>query len=123
MTTVTDGVMYLLGPFLILLASGIIVFMTYAYFTVLLPMLESHISLKWVLHVSYVVFILMNIIFNYALCVFTSNKGEQYNRVVRELAIASDFEYPEVRDNLCMQKFEDTIHQYYYIFTVRQKTK
>lgn len=45
-------------------------------------------------HITFVVFILIEIIFNYYMCVTTRNTGPSYDKVVRELAKSTDFDYP-----------------------------
>jgi len=45
-------------------------------------------------HVTFVVWILIEIIFNYYMCVTTRNTGPSYDKVVRELAKSTDFDYP-----------------------------
>jgi len=47
------------------------------------------------LHCLWVCFILVNVLFNYFLCVTTRNSGPHYDQVVRELAVATKFIYPE----------------------------
>ena len=112
-----DGFVYLLGPFLILFASVIISGLSYTYFYILLTMIKRAnaeapaIYNNPYLHTVYVCFILTNVIFNYIACVTTSNKGQKYERVVRELADATDFVYPETQDETRQAKrdFEDKI--------------
>lgn len=140
--------MYVLGPILILLASAIIVGLTYTYFCVVLPMLTGT---NWVLtnsdwdeywsirgyttsglaeyepleqitrvnltllalsttrgalHTVLVVFFLVNIIFNYVLCVKTRNDGPSYDDVARDLARVTGFSYPETENELAQCKNE-----------------
>lgn len=97
---VMESVVYWIGPLLILLASAIIFTLAYTFFTVLLPMIHrKHIDSIWripmmTFHTCWVVFILIQIIFNYASCVLQRHTGPPYDRVVRELAIVTDFAYP-----------------------------
>ena len=60
-------------------------------------------------HVGWVVFLLYNIIWNYACCVMTQHKGPTYDQVVRELAQATNFTFPETPSEVEMyrQDFED----------------
>lgn len=112
-----DGFVYLLGPFLILFASVIISGLSYTYFYILLPMIKrayAEVPAFYndpYLHTAFVCFILTNVIFNYVACVTTSNKGPKYERVVRELADATGFVYPETLDETRQAKrdFEDKI--------------
>ena len=52
------------------------------------------------LHICVVVFLLVNIVFNYFMCVTTRNKGKNYDLVVRELALATNFHFPESQSQL-----------------------
>lgn len=51
-------------------------------------------------NVTFVVFILIEIIFNYFMCVTTRNNGPSYGKVVRELAESTNFDYPTSPQNL-----------------------
>ena len=93
---------YLLGPVLICLASAIIGLLVYTYFTVIKDMLQLHYNDIWYGnyiiygHTSMVLFLLVNVVVNYALCVATSNtKGRSYDMVMREMALATGFHFPE----------------------------
>ena len=115
LTTFADGFIYLLGPFLIAFASVIISGLAYTYFFVLLPMMErANAKDPWCtfhtrMHTTFVCFLLTNVVFNYVACVTTSNKGEKFDRVVRELADATAFTYPETPEEVVQAKrhFED----------------
>lgn len=65
------------------------------------------------LHTLVVVFFLVNILYNYYLCVMTSNSGPQYGIVVRELAEVTGFDYPETEEELvlCKRDFERKIYE------------
>ena len=100
--TLMESAVYILGPFLILLALSITGLLSYTFFHVLLPMMmEKHAgqgSLQMAVvtvHCTIVIFLLVNILFNYAMCVTTKNDGPVYDRVVRELAGVTGFCYPE----------------------------
>jgi palmitoyltransferase len=107
-TCLMDGTVYILGPILIGFALVIASGLSYSFFYVVLPMMQRayskspYLHLILACHVAYVVLVLSNVLYNYFLCVVTSNKGANYERVVRELADATDFWYPdtpsEVRD-------------------------
>lgn len=93
---------YLLGPVLICLASAIICLLVYTFFTILQPMLHLHYIDTWYgdyviyAHTGLVLFLLVNVVTNYALCVGTSNiKGKSYDKVMREMATATGFHFPE----------------------------
>lgn len=114
-TTVADTALYIIGPILICFAMVIAGCLTYTFFEVMLPMMQKvwgdspYWPLVKGLHVSYVLFILTNVLYNYYLCVRTSNKGLAYERVVREIADATGFPYPETPEEVaqCKQDFED----------------
>mmetsp|Transcript_3278 Transcript_3278/g.6379 ORF Transcript_3278/g.6379 Transcript_3278/m.6379 type:complete len:557 (+) Transcript_3278:31-1701(+) len=122
--SVVDMLIYLLGPLLICLASAIILGLTYTFFYVMLPMLSGGPNTAIALrpqtvtdsagaadanadatgitytktvcaHIAFVFFLLINVVHNYVLCVTTRSNGPSYDRVVRELAEATGFRYPE----------------------------
>lgn len=101
--TLMESAVYILGPFLILLALSITALLSYTFFHILVPMMmEKHAakSTSWQVfvvaaHCVMVVFLLVNILFNYAMCVMTRNDGPAYDRVVRELATVTGFVFPE----------------------------
>lgn len=129
MMSVVDWGMYLLGPILISVALGIMLGLTHTFFYVLLPMIrdqdelrrlgaeavavvvEKSITPKVAAHVALVFFFLVNVIHNYFLCVTTRNNGPNYDRVVQELADATDFSYPKSAEEIraFRQDFEDMI--------------
>lgn len=93
-----EKLVLLLGPILICFASAIISGLTWTFFTILLPMIKhKHENNPWIIagHIAMVIFLLVEICFNYFMCVTTRNKGPNYDRVVRELALATNFDYPE----------------------------
>lgn len=57
-----------------------------------------------IFHTLIVAFFLINVIYNYYQCVTTSNSGEVYNVVVRELAHVTNFDYPETDEELIQCK-------------------
>jgi len=46
-------------------------------------------------NIAYVLFVLVEITFNYYMCVTTRNNGPSYDKVVRELAESTNFDYPK----------------------------
>lgn len=97
-TWVVEKFVLILGPLLICFASVIIFGLSWTFFTILLPMIQhKHDHNLWILlgHVMMVAFLLVEICFNYYMCVRTPNKGPNYDRVVRELALATNFDFPE----------------------------
>jgi hypothetical protein len=110
-----EGFVYLIGPLLIILALGIIGLLSHVFFFIVLPMLQlkhaesSFRNLYLGLHCTLVIFLLVNILFNYFLCVTTRNKGTNYDKVVRELASATDFSFPETPEAVAqyLRDYED----------------
>lgn len=130
-----ESLIYAIGPILIVLALGIIYILTYTFATILIPMLKESYSMRVVeveaaastnpsrtilvlplqgrvliaLHIGYVAFVVCNILYNYFYCVFTKHSGANYNAVVRELAQATNFVYPETPSQVSGYKreFED----------------
>jgi palmitoyltransferase len=100
-TVVVEKAVLVLGPILICFASAIIGGLSWTFFTIILPMMHHQYQDSpyqyWILggHVTFVVFLLYQIIFNYFMCVTTPNKGVNYDTVVREMAAVTDFAYPE----------------------------
>lgn len=106
-----------LGPFMVFIALGIVVTLSYTFFTIILPMLapEGSMSYNGMIHVSIVVFILINVLFNYYQCVTV--KQSLHDEVVRELAIVTGFQYPETDAELYSYK-----HQFLKLIRDRQET-
>jgi palmitoyltransferase len=110
-----EGFVYLLGPVLIVLALSIIGLLTYTFFHILLPMLDlkykdaSYRVVILGLHCLWVIFVVASILFNYFMCVTTRNVGPHYDKLVRELAEATDFSYPETPEAIALYRrdFED----------------
>lgn len=107
---IVEMVVYWLGPLLIALASSIIGLMLYAFMTVMLPMIvrkhaENQFGAVVIgLHCSLVLYLLVQIVFNYYCCVVQKHKGPLYDKIVRELADAMDFQYPETQESLASHK-------------------
>jgi palmitoyltransferase len=97
---------YLIGPLLICLALAIVCLLTYTFFTVLLPMMQlkhaqsPYRSLIIGLHCTVVVFLLVNILYNYAACVLTKHSGARYDKIVKELASACNLQLPETPEQI-----------------------
>eukprot|EP00934_Nitzschia_sp_Nitz4_P002406 Nitzschia sp. Nitz4//scaffold28_size193895//150477//152134//NITZ4_001680-RA/size193895-augustus-gene-0.313-mRNA-1//-1//CDS//3329546027//2401//frame0 len=110
-TWVVEKFVLVLGPILIVFASLIIAGLSHTFFTILMPMIYHKHALidpetntpflptsgltVLTFHVGMVLFLLMEICFNYFMCVMTPHKGPNYDAVVRELAQATQFVYPE----------------------------
>lgn len=113
-----ETLVYLIGPLLIFLALSIIGLLTFSYFTILLPMLEQKYELSpvkhllLVLHTSFVIFIVGNILFNYYLCAMTRHTGPNYDKAVRALAHATGLLYPETPAQMQQyrQDYEDRMY-------------
>jgi palmitoyltransferase len=69
-----DWAIFLLGPFLIVLATLLITFVVYTGFGILLPSKAAFLSWQWFGYVGTGLFLLFNILFNYFMCV-TTNPG------------------------------------------------
>mmetsp|Transcript_11287 Transcript_11287/g.23102 ORF Transcript_11287/g.23102 Transcript_11287/m.23102 type:complete len:542 (-) Transcript_11287:480-2105(-) len=110
-------IVYLLGPLLIVVALGITSILAYTFFHVMLPMMwekyenyDPNLRLVLIsLHCTWVVFLLVNVLFNYFMCVTTRNAGKNYDRAVRELATVTGFIFPEtpVQQESWRQEYED----------------
>ena len=106
-TTVAETFILLLGPLLICFASAIISGLSWVFFTIYLPMMQFDLNQKEASplryyfeifgNVTFVVFILIEIVFNYFMCVTTRNAGpsSSYDVVVRELAESTNLDYPK----------------------------
>jgi hypothetical protein len=97
-----ESFVYFLGPVLICLASAIIGLLVYTYFTIIMDMLNLYYAGTWygryiiTGHSAFVVYLMISVIWNYALCVCTTNtNGVSYNKVMREMATATGFVFPE----------------------------
>ena len=102
----SDGAMYLLGPVLIILAIGIICILSHTFFTIFVPMMVKNQFSKFriFLHITWVLYILLQITFNYFWCVTTKHNGPVFDSVVRELADATGFVYPETPEEILYWK-------------------
>ncbi|KAG7341462.1 DHHC palmitoyltransferase [Nitzschia inconspicua] len=113
-TTLIEKAVLILGPLLIAFASVIISGLSWTFFTILVPMMKQDYehypfgNLIMVAHVSFVLFLLTEIVFNYFMCVMTRNKGPSYDKVVRELAEVTGFDYPETPQDV--QRFRRDIN-------------
>jgi len=91
--------MIFLGPVMVLISLGIIALLSYTFFIIVLPMLapQGIISGDGILHISIVLGILMNVLYNYYMCYMVKNVdvGPKYDAVVKDLALATGFAYPE----------------------------
>ena len=90
---------------MVVLALGIIGLLSYAFFTIVLPMLagpEGIFGFKGMMHISIVAFILVNVLFNYYKCLTVKNdhQSAEYQEVVRELALATGVQYPESKNEM-----------------------
>jgi len=71
------------------------------FFTLILPLISPNpFSPSYIFHVSAAMFLLVNVTFNYFMCVMTKHRGESYDVVVRELAEKTDFNFPEDEEEL-----------------------
>lgn len=119
-TCVVEKIVLFLGPLLIAFASLIIAGLSWTFFTILLPMMEHKhqndpILQRWIFrfaHVSMVFMLLVEICFNYFMCVTTRNNGKRFDVVVRELALATNVNYPETPQALELYRrdYEDRMY-------------
>jgi hypothetical protein len=100
-TVFVEKAVLVLGPMLICFASLIIAGLSNIFFTIILPMMKQKYAnvpsgnLIIGCHIAMVLFLLIEIIFNYYMCVTTRSKGPNYDRVAREMAEATGFVFPE----------------------------
>jgi len=124
MGSIMDIVMRFLGPFLILVASTIIYFLLYEFFYLVLPLLQHRrFSFWWDIHVSIAIFLLVNVIYNYVLCVRCKHGGEKYHQVLVELARVTDYRLPETEEDLVdlERKYETKIMEVSVLIDSRQE--
>jgi len=103
-----EGFVYLIGPALIVLALSIIALLTITFFRILLPMMHGkhagnpYRTLILMAHSAWVIFVLANVLFNYASCVLQKHTGPPYDQVVAELADATEFPLPQTPEELAV---------------------
>lgn len=110
--TCIAGFVYFMGPCLIVLVICIVILMVYTFATVLLPMIQETRTpsltthLLTALHCICAAFLTTNVLFNYFFCVVIRHTGpkSQYDTVVRELADATGFVYPETPQQVVAHK-------------------
>lgn len=97
MRTLASRALYMLGPVLIVVTCGIVYSLSYTFWNIVIPLrYHTYSSATAIIHQIIVIVLVANIIFNYFACVMTRNfPGEHYEKVVRQLALATGFEYPE----------------------------
>jgi len=102
--SMTDCVLYVLGPLLIILALALIIGLSYSFYAIVLPMISptGYFTPHALLHQAFVLTIIYNVLFNYYACVTAkvSHRGRNYQRVVRELADVTGFNYPETPEDI-----------------------
>jgi palmitoyltransferase len=103
----TSSAMYILGPFLVVVTLGLIYALAYTMWFIIIPLeLGDYFSARAVLHQSFVMYVILNILYNYYRCVTTRNFScESYDIVVKELARATGFDYPE--DEHSMEEYRN----------------
>lgn len=101
-----SSVLYLLGPILVVVTFSLLFCLSWTFWNVILPLrfgsYDHTRSPRALIHQGFVVFVLINIIFNYIMCVITRNghKSQRYKTVVKELARATGFHYPETEEQI-----------------------
>jgi DHHC palmitoyltransferase len=122
--TVLEYFVYFIGPLLIFLALAIISLLAYTFFTIILPMIyrkHIHSSFQYiiiVLHVIWVLFLLVNVLYNYLYCVLTKHSGVTYDTLVREFATVCHIQYPETPEQL--QSYRKNYHS---LMSLRMKCR
>ena len=99
-----------LGPVLIVLACSIVSGLLYLDNTIFLPLLYPDPADRWNFqycsHVAASAFFVLNVLHNYFLCVTAKHEGPRYDEVVRELAAATGYEFPETEEDCERKKRE-----------------
>mmetsp|Transcript_11892 Transcript_11892/g.22273 ORF Transcript_11892/g.22273 Transcript_11892/m.22273 type:complete len:617 (+) Transcript_11892:204-2054(+) len=101
---IASSILYVLGPILVIVTFALLFCLSWTFWNVILPLRFGSSSLLTrpaaLIHQGFVVFVLINIIFNYVLCVSTRNGhgSKRYKAVVQELARATGFHYPETME-------------------------
>mmetsp|Transcript_17318 Transcript_17318/g.26234 ORF Transcript_17318/g.26234 Transcript_17318/m.26234 type:complete len:447 (+) Transcript_17318:42-1382(+) len=108
-TQAADSCFYFLGIILIIFATAIIVGLVYSFFFVLYPMIQrAHAKDQPYLwpytHVLFVAFLVINVVFNYVSCITTKHDGPVHQKIIRELADATGFVYPETAEDVNQYK-------------------
>jgi len=100
--SLASAALYMLGPILIFVTGGLLFSLSWTFWAVIIPLkYHSYTSFSSICSQGFVGFILINVIFNYISCVTTRNFGtKDYEKVVRELALATGFDYPECKDDM-----------------------
>jgi palmitoyltransferase len=115
---------YIIGPMLIILALAIVSLLVHAFVTILVPMMRlkyassSYGSLIVGLHILWVGFLVVNVLYNYAFCVLTRNTGPHYDQVIREIATVTNFVYPETPAQVALYKDE---YEHRMIMRIRRR--
>lgn len=107
-----DSMKYPSGPILICLVNGAILYVTHVSVTIFLPMLQKKYrnaetaSGRAVVTVNclFYLFLLVNVLFNFGFSVCTKHSGSLYDRVVRKLARATEYSYPETQEEVASCK-------------------
>lgn len=107
----TSSAMYILGPFLVIVTLGLIYSLAYTMWLIIIPLeLGEYFSPRAVLHQSFVIYVIFNVLYNYYRCVTTRNfPCESYDAVVKQLARATGFEYP--KDEHDMEEYRKKYRQ------------
>lgn len=97
-----SSALYVLGPILILVTVGLLVSLSWTFWCIIIPLkFHSYTSFYAVVNQLFVGFVLFNIVYNYISCVTTKHfNTHDYERVVRELARATGFHYPESQEEM-----------------------
>ena len=107
-----EGFVYVIGPLLIGLALAIISLEMYTLFHIILPMMYVKYAGNpfrigiLLMHSLWAVFLVFNILVNYACCVRQKHAGPHYDHVVAELAEATEFPLPRTPDEVTVFRQE-----------------
>lgn len=125
--TILEYFVYFIGPLLICLALGIVTLLSYTFFIIVLPMIyRKHLHYHYILfqyiiiifHSIFVLFLLNNVLYNYACCVLTKHTGVKYDTLIREFAIACQVQYPETSEQLLAYR-----RNYHNLMAIRMKRR
>jgi len=81
---VVDAAVLVLGPCLIVTVFSLVTGELYAFFTVLLPYWAPEVGTMWLVNAAFAIFLAVNIVFNYSMCVLT-NPGTHDSAIYKQL--------------------------------------
>jgi hypothetical protein len=90
--TMASSTLYILGPLLVIVTFSLLFCLSWTFWNIIIPLrFGSYDTPAALIHQGFVVFVLMNIAWNYILCVCTNNShtSNRYKVVVKELKASS----------------------------------